>query len=58
MLDGRTTIDDVAEEAADVIIALAGLADAAGFDLHDAVASRWLHDVRHRKPRAHIEADR
>lgn len=45
--DGRLTARDVEEEAADVLVSLAGLADLAGFDLLEVAARRWA-EVRER----------
>jgi NTP pyrophosphatase (non-canonical NTP hydrolase) len=43
----RATLQDVAGEAGDVVISLAGLSELLGFDLDVAIAERWA-DVRGR----------
>jgi NTP pyrophosphatase (non-canonical NTP hydrolase) len=48
----RKSMRDIEDEAGDVLIALCGLADAAGFDLATAVKRRWRGDVQWRDPRA------
>lgn len=47
-MEGRFTAERIAEEAADVVIALYGLACSVGFDLDAAVKVRWDNDVKHR----------
>lgn len=46
--EGRDTAQHLADEAGDVVIALATACSRAGVSLGDAVISRWRNDVSHR----------
>lgn len=45
-------LQNVADEHADVLIALLGSAASHGFDLFDVTVERWVSDVRFRGPRS------
>lgn len=45
MDEGRRTAQDLADEAGDVVIALATALNRAGVSLGDAVMQRWFNDV-------------
>jgi len=44
--EGRRTVEDVANELADVLITACACADLHGIDLQDAVSRRWNEDVK------------